>query len=51
MPALDRPIHEGRIGYHIRPGGHGLEEGDWLRFMDFADKQYERADARMRLGC
>lgn len=38
MPPLDRPLQEGRIGYHIRTGGHGLTEPDWKYYMDFADK-------------
>jgi len=37
MPALNDPIQKGKIGYHIRTGGHGLTEYDWLRYMDFAD--------------
>ncbi|MBU6318696.1 MAG: alpha/beta hydrolase [Alphaproteobacteria bacterium] len=28
---------EGAIDYYIRPGGHGVTEGDWKRFMDFLD--------------
>lgn len=38
MPALDSPVQQGRIGYHIRTGGHGLTEYDWRQYMDFADK-------------
>jgi hypothetical protein len=37
MPALNEPIQKGRIGYHVRTGGHGLTEYDWQRYMDFAD--------------
>ena len=37
MPALNTPIQKGRIGYHIRTGGHGLTEYDWQQYMDFAD--------------
>jgi dienelactone hydrolase len=37
LPPLDAPLHEGSIGFHIRPGGHGLLESDWKQFMDFAD--------------
>ena len=38
MPALNSPIQDGEIGYHIRTGGHGLTLYDWNRYMDFADK-------------
>ncbi len=40
MPALDSPIQKGKIGYHIRSGGHALAEYDWQRYMDFADKHF-----------
>ena len=40
MPALESPVHAGRIGYHIRRGGHGLEHYDWLRYLDFADRHW-----------
>jgi pimeloyl-ACP methyl ester carboxylesterase len=38
MPQPDVPLHRGRIGYHLRTGGHNLVEYDWERYMDFADK-------------
>ena len=41
MPPVDSPVLS-RIGYHVRPGGHGVMPGDWERFMDFADKQLPR---------
>jgi len=38
FPALNTPLQEGTVGYHIRPGQHDLTLYDWERFMDFADK-------------
>ena len=37
MPPLERPAHFGRLGYHVRRGGHNLTAYDWMRFLDFAE--------------
>jgi hypothetical protein len=42
MPPLDTPVHEGRIGYHVRSGSHNLTLYDWNRYMDFADKHLRK---------
>ncbi len=42
MPALNEPIQQGSIGYHIRSGGHGLTLYDWQQFMNFADKHWKK---------
>ncbi len=36
-PEVDRPLI-GRVGYHVRPGGHDITAADWERFCDFADR-------------
>jgi hypothetical protein len=40
MPEPDQPVHIGRIGYHLRTGGHNLTVYDWKCYMDFAEKQW-----------
>lgn len=37
MPPLGRPRFVGPSGYFIRPGAHGLHEGDWVNYLDFLD--------------
>jgi len=37
MPEVNRPV-KSRIGYHIRPGKHGLTRLDWQYYLDFADR-------------
>ncbi|MGA8113536.1 MAG: hypothetical protein WCA46_07745 [Actinocatenispora sp.] len=37
MPPVDVPV-AGRIGYHVRSGGHDITAADWDRFCDFADR-------------
>ena len=44
MPPLNKLVSS-RIGYHIRPGGHGVLPADWTVYMDFADK-HMRAKAK-----
>ncbi|MGN0373408.1 MAG: prolyl oligopeptidase family serine peptidase [Enterocloster sp.] len=37
-PLPEHPIHEGYIAHHHRTGNHDLEEYDWDKIMDYADK-------------
>ena len=41
MPAVDKPS-AGRIGYHVRSGGHNVMEFDWQQYLDFADRHFGR---------
>ena len=37
-PGVEQPVTKGRTGYHIRAGRHEILLYDWLRYLDFADK-------------
>lgn len=41
-PVLDKMYHEGRIGYHMHGGPHRLLPDDWIHYMDFADKLFNK---------
>lgn len=41
MPAVDQPIREGAIGYHVRTGDHDINLYDWQQFVKFADKFFK----------
>jgi hypothetical protein len=36
-PAVDSPLKDQRIGYHIRSGPHNITKFDWEQYLDFAD--------------
>jgi hypothetical protein len=37
MPGMDQPVM-GRVGYHVRSGGHDITRYDWEQYLDFADR-------------
>lgn len=37
MPPVNRQVISGKVGYHVRDGGHNMLLEDWNRFMNFAD--------------
>jgi len=41
-PPLGKAIIESDVGYHIRAGGHSVEDYDWQRFLEFADYHLKR---------
>jgi hypothetical protein len=41
MPAMNKQIISGKVGFHIRDGAHNLLLKDWNWFMDFARAQWK----------
>jgi len=37
LPPLGKAITKSHVGYHVRKGGHSMEDYDWHRYLDFAD--------------
>jgi len=37
-PPVNEPRIQGKLGYHIRSGGHDLTEWDWNQFLAFAER-------------
>jgi hypothetical protein len=37
MPPLNQLV-DSKLGYYIRPGKHAMTSGDWMVFLDFADR-------------
>lgn len=42
MPAVNQPVLDGMIAYHIRTGRHDITLFDWLQYLDFADMHLGR---------
>ena len=43
MPDVEQPIQHD-LGYHLRPGRHGVTAYDWDQYLKFADLHYGKAD-------
>ncbi len=42
QPPLNKSVGDA-IGYHIRTGKHALSDFDWLKYLDFADRQFGKS--------
>ena len=40
-PAVGKAIIESHVGYHLREGGHSIEDYDWDRFLEFANFHFK----------
>jgi hypothetical protein len=46
MPAPGESVR-GRISYHVRSGGHVVEDIDWERYLDFLDHWMGKTQSRL----
>lgn len=40
-PAVDTPVHQGSVGYHMRGGMHDLKVWDWQQFMTYTNRHWK----------
>ena len=45
LPEVREPLHEGMIGYHMRPGFHYQSREDWNYYIDYLEKQFSKDNA------
>ena len=40
MPAINTPVGEGHIGYHLREGKHDINAYDWAQYIRFVNRHF-----------
>jgi hypothetical protein len=40
MPGPEQTVISGKLGCHIRPGNHNMDEYDWERYLNFCDRHF-----------
>ncbi|MBQ2374995.1 MAG: acetylxylan esterase [Alistipes sp.] len=40
MPAVNTPVGDGHVGYHLREGKHDITAWDWAQYIKFADRHF-----------
>ena len=40
MPAINSPVDDGHVGYHLREGKHDITAWDWTQYIKFADRHF-----------
>lgn len=41
MPAVNQPLQNGSVAYHIRTGKHDVTDYDWEQYLQFAKQQWQ----------
>ncbi|MGV8879858.1 MAG: acetylxylan esterase [Sphingobacteriaceae bacterium] len=45
FPEIGKPVMNGKMGYHIRSGSHGVTIYDWKQYLKFADLNWKNQSA------
>ena len=40
MPAINTPVGDGHVGYHLREGKHDINSYDWTQYIRFANRHF-----------
>ena len=43
---INKKLHKGNIGYHMRSGSHSLIRYDWNSFIEYINKKIEQEDIK-----
>lgn len=42
IPDIECPQSKGYVGFHIRKGGHTMTQYDWIQYLNFVDRHFDK---------